>query len=157
MWLLGREPHLGPTRGASLATKVFSERHTVRTRGLTCTIAADGRVSLDVLVANTGSRLAALPYTALVEIGTSRWSLMLDGAVEPQPSEAPFMVIDAGRGRSVRMTAQPRYQGDILPADPLGSEGRCALVWDLIGPPGDSLYETGPVQDQRPQRSDQAP
>lgn len=123
--------------------RVYSNKEAVRLRLVTCSIGADEKLTVTGLVANIGTRLAALDLHARVSMDGRGVDLVLNAA----PTDGPMLVLKAGEGKAFTFINDPNY--DPHPLWEKSYENKaCWLNWKVLGPDKISDY-WGRIDDHR--------
>ena len=110
---------------------------------MTCSIGADEKLAVTGLVANIGTRLAALDLHARVSMDGRGVDLVLNAA----PTDGPMLVLKAGEGKAFTFINDPNY--DPHPLWEKSYENKaCWLNWKVLGPDKISDY-WGRIDDHR--------
>jgi hypothetical protein len=109
--------------------RVYSNKEAVRLRLVTCSIGADEKLTVTGLVANIGTRLAALDLHARVSMDGRGINLVLNAA----PTDGPMLVLKPGEGKAFTFFRDPNE--DPLPLSEESYTGKaCWLNWQALGP-----------------------
>jgi MFS family permease len=123
--------------------RVFSNKESVRMRVVACSIGVDEKLTVTGLVANIGTRLAALDLHGTVSLGGYGVALML----YPVPTDGPMLVLKPGEGKAFTFIRDPN--DDQRPLLKESYEGKaCWLQWQALGPDANLSYWGG-IHDHR--------
>ncbi|MGZ4825602.1 MAG: hypothetical protein ACXWK3_11725 [Reyranella sp.] len=127
--------------------RVYSNAESVRIRLLICSIGADRKVTVTGLVANIGTRLAALDVHAQATLEGSdmvQFKLILN----PVPPDGPMLVLKPGEGRAFTFVADQNDDPRPFSPNSYQRKGACWLNWQALGPNA-ILDHWGDIEDHR--------
>jgi hypothetical protein len=122
--------------------RVYSNKEAVRLRLVVCSIGADEKLTVSGLVANIGTRLAALDLRARVSMADHGIRLVLNQG----PIDGPMLVLKAGEGKAFSFTNDPT--DDPRPWEKSYEKTACLLTWQALGPNA-TIYNWGKIEDHR--------
>ena len=128
--------------------RVFSNKESVRIRLVVCTIGADQKVVVTGLIANIGTRLAALDPHARIIMDNRNDTLGVNLILNPVPADGPMLLLRPGEGKAFTFINDPKNDQRPFSAELYQGKSSCLLSWQALGP---DVYLTywGYIEDQR--------
>jgi hypothetical protein len=127
--------------------RVFSNKEAIRMRLIVCSIGADQKLTVTGLVANVGTRLAAMDAHAQA-ILEGQHPVRVKLELNPVPTDGPMLVLKPSEGKAFRLINDPAREPYPLPPESFEGKDLCMLTWHALGPDAD-ITRWGDTEDHR--------